>query len=289
MRKIIFPLLLNLLLLSPAYGFTRSNFDSPESFVSDPETGAYYVSNINGSPLAKDGNGYISKISANGNVVIQKFIGGKKDEPLMNSPKGLLVLGKEIWVTDIDAVRVFHKETGRLVKVIDAKAFDAKFLNDIAVDSQGIVYVSDMFADKILRIDPGQNDRITVFKQGADLGNPNGLIFNPKTGSLMAVTFKSGEILEFDRRGRIHVLKKGLTALDGIDYDNAGNVYVSSFEKGEIYKIAFYGRGAITVFQSGLTTPSDISCDRKRNELLIPSLKGNTVTTLFFLDKDRRK
>ena len=271
--------MLNLILLSPAEAFTRSNFDSPESFVVDPETGVYYVSNVNGPPTAKDGNGYISKISANGNLVIQKFIGGKKDEFLINAPKGLLLLGNEIWVTDIDVVRVFNKNTGRAVRVVDAAPFHAKFLNDMAVDGDGKVYVSDMLGDQILTIDPAKGNQIAVFHSGSELGNPNGLMFNPKSKSLMVVGFKSGQILEIDRHRKTHVLKRGLSTLDGIDYDNEGNLYVSSFEKGEIYKIAFYGRGTLTVFQSGLTTPSDISCDRKNKELLIPSYKANRVTT----------
>lgn len=289
MKKLFLFVVVNLALLASAYSFTRSNFDSPESFVTDTETGAYYVSNVNGSPAAKDGNGYISKISANGNLVIQKFIGGKDSDPVLNAPKGLLVLRKQIWVTDIDAVKVFNKETAKPVKIIDATAFGAKFLNDIAADSDGKVYVSDMLGDQILKIDPAKDYKVTVFKRGKELGNPNGLIFNPKSRSLMAVAFRSGQILEIDRRGKIHILKKGLSALDGIDYDNEGNLYTSSFDKGEIYKIPFYGRGALTIFQNNLTTPSDISCDRKRNDILIPSYRGNTVTTVFLFEKARQK
>ncbi len=285
MRKIYALFFLNLLFLSPAFCFTRSNFDTPESFVADSETGAYYVSNIGGGPLAKDGNGYISKISSNGNLVIQKFIGGKSSDPVLNAPKGLLVLGKEIWVTDIDTVKVFNKKSGKPIRTIDASSHAPKFLNDLAWDGEHSVYVSDMLGDQILKIDTASNDKMTVFKNGSQLGNPNGLVFNPKSKSLMVVGFRSGEILEIDRRGRAHTLKKGLSGLDGIDYDSEGNVFVSSFDKGEIYKIPLYGRGSLTVFLSGLTTPSDISCDRKRSDLLIPSYKANTVTTVFLFDK----
>jgi len=34
-------------------------FDTPESAVHDPVADVYLVSNVNGAPLAKDGNGYI--------------------------------------------------------------------------------------------------------------------------------------------------------------------------------------------------------------------------------------
>jgi len=61
--------------------------------------------------------------------------------------------------------------------------------------------------------------------------------------------------------------------------------YVSSFEKGEVYSIPMFGRGTITTFLSGLTTPADISFDRNRDEVLIPSFDANTVTTVPRLSK----
>ena len=285
-KKINFSFLfLSLLFLPSAQCFTRSNFEVPESFVSDPETGIYYVSNIKGGPLDKDGNGYISKISANGNIAVQKFIGGKADGVVLNAPKGLLVMGSELWTTDIDVVRVFNKRTGSLIRVIDASPLGAKFLNDIAYDGERGVYVSDMLGDQILKMDIRSDNKLTIFKKGSELGNPNGLVFNPENKNLMVVTFKSGEIFEIDAAGTRIVLQKGLSSLDGIDYDSQGNLYVSSFDKGEIYKIPSYGRGELTIFQKNLTTPADISCDRKRNDLLVPSFKGNTVMTVYFFEK----
>ena len=142
-----------------------------------------------------------------------------------------------------------------------------------------MVYVSDMLTDRIFKIDVKNNYAVSVFKKGPELGQPNGLAFNPKTKNLMVVTFDSGQILEMNASGKVRVLKKGLKALDGVDYDNDGNLYVSSFEKGEIYQISHLGRGPLTTYLSNLTTPADISYDRKRDEILIPSMNGNTVST----------
>jgi len=281
MKKFPFLIFLFLSVARPAFSFTLSNFETPESFIVDPEDGSYYVSNINGGPTDKDGNGYISKISPNGNIVIQKFIGDKKEEMLLNAPKGLVIVGQNIFVTDIDTVKGFNKETGRPAALVDLSKLNAKFLNDIAWDGQAALYVSDTMADAIFKVDMKNNYKASIFKKGRELGNPNGLFFNPRSKNLMVVTWGSGQILEIGRGGKVHVLKKGLGALDGLDYDRQGNLYVSSFEKGEIYRIPFYGRGIATVFLSGLTTPADISYDRKKNELLIPSFKGNTVTTVF--------
>ncbi len=286
MKKIFVISLLSLSLTSPVYSFTLSNFSTPESMVVDPEDGSYFVSNINGSPSDKDGNGFISKISRDGNIVIQQFIGGKKDELLLNAPKGLAVVGKNIFVTDIDTVKGFNKETGKPSVIIDLLKWNVKFLNDITVDGQGFLYVSDLMTNQLFRIEPDKNYAVKLLKQGKELGGPNGLMVNPKSKNLVVVTWKTGQILEIDRSGKIHVLKRGLSGLDGIDYDKEGNLYVSSFDKGEIYKITRFGRGQLSTFLSGLTSPADISCDRARNELLIPSMKGNTVLTVY-LSKDK--
>ena len=279
MKKIFLALFLCFAFIQPAYSFTLSNFDTPESFVVDAEDGSYYVSNINGDLAAKDGNGYISKINPQGTLVIQKFIGGK-EAGVLNAPKGLVIVGKTIYVTDVDAVKGFDKETGKLTDTFDLSKLNAKFLNDIAADDKGFLYASDTMTNQIFKINRAKPEEVSVLKDSPELGGPNGIFINPKTKNLMIVTWETGHILEIDHQGKIHVLKRGLMRLDGLDYDNQGNLYVSSFEKGEIYKIPYMGRGPMEIFMGGLIAPADISCDRKKNELLIPSLKGNTVTTV---------
>lgn len=265
---------------SAVEAFTLSDFEIPESVVRDPQDGAYYVSNVNGGLTDKDSNGYISKIGANGNILIQRYIGGEKGGSVLHAPKGLLILKDEIWVTDIDTVKVFDKREKTLKKQLDFEPFGAKFLNDLAYDpARGMVYVSDMLGDRIFSIERARDDRIDVFKEGVELGNPNGLLFNPRSKNLLVVTWK-GQIIEIDRLGRVRVLKKDLSTLDGVDHDGKGAIYVSSFEKGEIYRIEYYGRGQMKTVVNGLTTPADISYDRQANELLVPSFQGGTVTTI---------
>lgn len=267
--------------------FQLSNFETPESMIADPDDGSYYVSNVNGDPTAKDGNGYLSKIDSAGNVVIQKFIGGKEGEPVLDAPKGLALVGRTLYVTDIDRVKGFDKETGKPVADLDLTAFDVKYLNDLAADARGVLFVSDMLTDKILRIDTGKAHEATLFKAGQELGGPNGLWINPKNKNIMVATWRTGQVLEIDRAGRTHVVKRGLAALDGIDGDAEGNIYVSSYEKGEIYRITRWGRGVISTYLGGLDTPADLSVDAKKQALLIPSFKGNSVSTVSLIKQDQ--
>ncbi|HXV18931.1 MAG TPA: SMP-30/gluconolactonase/LRE family protein [Candidatus Omnitrophota bacterium] len=281
MRRYILLIACSLILQSPVQAFTLSNFSKPESMIVDPETGFYYVSNINGSPFEKDGNGFISKISANGNISILKFIGDRPEERLLNAPKGLAIVGSTLYVTDLDTVKGFDKETGKPTLLIDFKNRGAKYLNDLAVDDYGDLFVSDMMTNHIFKISLKNDHAIEVFKAGKVLGGPNGLIFNPKSRNLIVVTWQTGRIMEIETKSKkVHVLKRGLKTLDGVDYDYDGNLYVSSFDEGKIYRIARYGRGVLSIFQNALMSPADISCDKRRRELLVPSFKGNTVLTL---------
>ncbi len=266
--------------VSPAAAFSLSNFEAPKSVIVDPEDGSYYVSNSNGTMNEKDGNGYISKISSSGSIVIQKFMGGRKDELSLNAPKGMAIVGRTLYVTDVDTVKGFDRKTRKPSVVVDLSKFRARFLNDLVADAQGALYVSDTMTNRIFKIDTKDGHKASVYLESQELGSPSGLLFNPKSKNLMAVTWETGRILEIDPSRRVHVLKRGLHTLDGIDFDSAGNLYVSSFEKGEIYLVPNYGRGVLSVYQQGLTSPADIAYDRKKNELLVPSFKGNRVVTI---------
>ncbi|MBI4715890.1 MAG: hypothetical protein HY760_08145, partial [Nitrospirae bacterium] len=72
-----------------------------------------------------------------------RFVEGGKSGVTLHAPKGLAVVGDVLYVTDIDAVRGFDKETGNVLHTIDLKKKGALFLNDLTVDDQGVLYVSD--------------------------------------------------------------------------------------------------------------------------------------------------
>ena len=59
-----------------AIALTVDSLDAPEAARFDPELEVYFVANINGSPLGKDGNGYISRLTREGKVDSLRFIAG---------------------------------------------------------------------------------------------------------------------------------------------------------------------------------------------------------------------
>ncbi len=267
--------------LPTAFAFEVKDLKTPESFISDPSTGNYFISNINGGgPNGKDDDGFITKLDNAGKIISLNFIDGKNKEIALNAPKGLDIIGNVIYVSDIDFIRGFDKESGKLLYDIDVKAFNAVSLNDLTHDFQGNLYASDWIGNSIFKIETKNNHKISAIAKGAALGGPNGLNIHPLSGKLINVTWETGKIQEIDSAGSIKIIAedKRFKNLDGIDFDNKGNMYVSSFTGGEIYKIAPDLK--IEVFLKGLTTPADINIDRKKNLLLIPSFEGNSAKSI---------
>ena len=69
-------------------------FQAPESAKYDAELDVWYVSNINGTPVAKDGNGYISRLKGDGTVDSLKWIVGGANGVKLDAPKGTGAAGR---------------------------------------------------------------------------------------------------------------------------------------------------------------------------------------------------
>ena len=270
-----------LIAASVSVAFEVANLSVPESFIVDDDTGYYYISNINGKPTEKNNNGFITKLNPDGTLLDKKFVQGGKKGVTLNAPKGLLISGELLYVSDIDHIRAFDKKSGDLKKEIDLRSFDPKFLNDLAMDYNGRIYVTDMGANRIYRIDPTQYDKVKLFASGDEFNSPNGIRFTKRNGKLLVAMLGTGELLWVDLFGKTkkYVTKKKLAAgLDGLDFDEDGNLYVSSFTAGTIFRIS--NEKGLEEMVTGLVTPADISLDRKNRLILVPSFSGNRAFTL---------
>ena len=60
------------------------------------------MANINGSPFDKDDNGFISKISPDGEVFELKRLDGAAANIALNAPKGMQIIGNRLLIADFD-------------------------------------------------------------------------------------------------------------------------------------------------------------------------------------------
>src|SRR5258708_4903729 len=127
---------------------TDSVLKVPESVLYDAKGQQLYVSNIDGKdPGAKDGIGSVGKVGLDGKIIKVDWVTG------LNSPKGLGMYGDMLYVADVDQVAVIDTKKAAIVQKIPVPG--AVFLNDITVDKNGIVYVSDTRTNKVHRIEKG--------------------------------------------------------------------------------------------------------------------------------------
>jgi len=259
-------------------------FATPESVLHYGKADVYLVSNINGKPAEADDNGFISKLSPDGTVTELKWIDGSKPDIKLDAPKGMAISGSVLWVADITVLRRFDVDTGK--QLDDVKIDGASFLNDVFPDGHEGVYVRDtgvdasfkpVGTDAVYEVDKA--GKATPIVKAKDLGGPNGLAM-PEVGTLVMVTFRSGElaVIKSDKELPKPIkLPKG--SLDGIVVDpQTGDFYVSSWEG----KTVFRGKpgGTWEDLMLDIEGPADIGWDWKRKRLLVPHFNGNAVTFL---------
>ncbi|MFH1810280.1 MAG: hypothetical protein ABIJ09_16160 [Pseudomonadota bacterium] len=257
---------------------------TPESILHDTERDLYLVSNINGSPLAADDNGFISTIAPDGKVVALKWIDGARDDVQLDAPKGMALTGGLLYVADITQVRRFDRQTGEQRASIPLPG--ARFVNDLAATSDGAVFASDSGlqagAEGLAPSGTGAIWKIvdgkpSVLVKSADLGRPNGLA--AVEGGLVVVTFGSGAMYRLDTTGRrtdLPALPTG--GLDGVVSLPGGDLLVSSWQGETIYRVN--SAGSATILADKLPAPADIGFDARRQRILIPMFQDNALILL---------
>jgi sugar lactone lactonase YvrE len=260
----------------------KGAFATPESVLYDAVSDRYLVSNINGKPDVVDGNGYISELSPEGAIKTPKLIAGGEKGAKLDAPKGLAIVGKELWVSDISVVRKFDLKT--LEFKGDIKLPDTTFANDIAVAPDGKVYVSDSSVkvtekgmetnggDQVLVIDKA--GKVKVLAKSKDLSGPNGLAFGPK--GLLVNTLMSNEVFHLTDKGeKVDVIKMPNGGLDGLLV--VGDTLIcSSWAASAVYRGKLGGTSYEPIIQN-VKGPADIGWDSKRSRVLIPRFVDDLV------------
>src|SRR5690606_14746346 len=123
---------------APAGPVVVSGFSTPESAVYDPEYDRYLVGNV--GAFGPDNDGSISSVTPDGEVA-HDFTRGSDEAPLANA-LGAAVHDGHLYVADSPFVRVYDLATR--TQVASHEVPGAGLLNDVAIASDGTVYVTDM-------------------------------------------------------------------------------------------------------------------------------------------------
>ncbi|NDV25475.1 hypothetical protein [Desulfovibrio sp. JC010] len=258
-------------------------FSAPESVTSDGTF--FYVSNVGEKlkPMDKDGDGYISRLSADGKVLDRKFISG------LNAPKGLTVLNGVLYINDIDHLKGYSVADGKQVLDLDFSAQGTSFLNGMTVIGGGKLLVSAMDTGALFEVDLSAGPAFVRLECDSDLFGPNGLSYDPETGTVYLCSFgKDHQPNGIVGKGRIDggkfyfertSLQTGL--YDGMVYQD-GNIIFSDwvdFKKEGVLIKQNVNSGELSTLDLGekIGGPADLYLDEKGKRLWIPMMLENKV------------
>lgn len=294
-----------------------SGFRGPESVVHDPLTDVYLVSNVGGPPVIFN-HGFISRVSPQGAVLDLKWIEDGINGATLHGPKGLWLHRGELYVVDIDTLRIFNRFTGAPVRDIPIPnpfaapgtnpplgTPTALFLNHAVVANDGTAYISDQLNSAIFKVDPQGN--ASLLASGPLLGNPDGILLDD--GNLTWVTFFGHEVRRMTTSGTVimearlpavdvtgitlgpNPLPPGALLMDGYARWH-GSLLVTSWVTGKIYRIGRSGTEIETVTQvvsaqdnpGNPDGPAKINIDHSRGRLLIPLFNAGQLLILPLAD-----
>jgi len=233
----------------------------PESVLVDDKENCLWVSNIDGASNGKDGKGSISKISKTGAPINLDWVTG------LNAPKGMAKYKQELYVADLTELVVIDIKKGVIKNKI--KVEGSVFLNDVTVNKNGAVFVSDSRTGKVHRIENG-----IVSIEVENLQGPNGLLSIED----QLLILDRGSLLSVTPGGAISKIMDGMDpSTDGIERV-APNQYIVSCWNGIVYYIVA-GAQKITLFdtRSEKINSADIGYDAKNKIIYVPTFMKNSV------------
>ena len=233
----------------------------PESVLVDDKENCLWVSNIDGASNGKDGKGSISKLSKTGAPINLEWITG------LNAPKGMAKYKQELYVADLTELVVIDIKKGVIKNKIAIEG--SVFLNDVTVNNNGAVFVSDSRTGKVHRY---ENNQVTI--EVENLQGPNGLLSIED----QLLILDRGSLLSVTPGGAISKIMDGMDpSTDGIERV-APNQYLVSCWNGIVYYVVA-GAQKVILFdtRSEKINSADIGYDAKKKIIYVPTFMKNSV------------
>lgn len=244
---------------------TDTTLRTPECVLFDPAKNVLYVACINGNPTLENKGSYLAKLGQDGKVIQLKFTEN------LNSTKGMGISGDKLYVTEMTQIVEIALTTGKILNRYPIEG--AKFLNDIAIDTQKeVVYVTDSNDSKVWEL---RNGKISLVRAGLPLKGPNGLLF--ENGQLL-IGNGDGSLLTMDPATKqINTVAKGMGGIDGI-VALGNKEYVVTEWGGKIWHVRADGTTELKLDTSKEKINSaDIGYNPTTKVLFVPTFFHNTV------------
>lgn len=256
-------------------------YDAPDQAVWHAPSKSWFVSNLGGGiSLDRDNYGWITRTDEKGNIKDPFWIG--KNEG-MHAPSGMIATDEFLYVCDRDGIHQIEIAKQQITAFYPIPG--GEFINDIAMASNGDLYVSDFFGNRIFKL-PADTRKAEVWLETNALQAPDGLymdndklivacwgiLSNPGTFD----TSKPGDLLSIDLKTKqITTLVKNVGNLEGIT--KAGkHYYITDWAAGKLLKVNPKTK-IVVDFISGLSNPTDPNYAPELNVIAFPQHGTNQV------------
>ena len=247
-------------------------FSGPEAVRYDAEQDVYFVANFNGDP-AGDANGFVSRVSAEGEIESLEYMTGTDEYPL-HGARGMYIAGDLLWVADAGGIHAFDRQTGAHVQFVDFSAYELGFINDISQAPDGALYVTETGSEsRVFKVDAGE---LSVALQNKAIGMPNGITWDAASGKFVTVAWSGTQSFTAFAPGSDEVEEIATSAggnFDGVEIIG-GRMLVASQMDSTLRLV----EGTVTRPYIMLpAAPADIGVDTKRNRVAVPYVGANRV------------
>lgn len=242
---------------------------TPESVLYHAGDNVLYVSLIDGDGAEKDGKGGVAVLNPDGSIKDRDWVTG------MNAPKGMASYNDLLYVADITDVAIIDMNTGDVQQTIEFPG--AVFLNDVTVDEDGVVYVSDTQTGTIYQL---KDNQPTVFVE--DAPDVNGLkCFD---GSLYALVGPA--LWKIGADNEHTVIAEGFAlGGDGLEPVGSEGDFLVTCWGGLVYYVKADGSFEQLLDVQGEMNTADLGIHPETNTVYIPTFNSNSVKA-FKLDEN---
>lgn len=247
---------------------TDTVLQTPESVLYDEASDMIFVANIGTfNKDSKDDDGFISVLAPDGVVDELKWVEG------LNDPKGMGVFDGKLFVADLDEVVEIDIASAQVQNKYPIEG--ATFLNDVTINSQGEVYISDSDTDKIHMIDEAQP---MVWMEDTALQRPNGLF--AEDDRMLLASSRGGFLapIDLDSKQVQDTWLEGIPSADGIIKTQNGDYIVSTWQ-GEVHYVAAESGETIKLLDTKAEeiNAADIGYIPQQSLLLVPTFGDHRV------------
>jgi hypothetical protein len=262
---------------TPELVWETAGFIGPESVVFDAGRKEFYVSNMGTfGKGATPGDGFISRVSAEGKIVELKWVAGLDD------PKGLALANGRLYVGDEPAMAEIDIAAGKII-ALHAPADGKGIFNDCTADAAGNVYVCSGRLGTVFRLSAGKFEPWYKLDK-AKTGGLNGLKAEAdrlllggwsvagadgkeQLGHISTVAYADQKLGRLGDQPVCHV--------DGLEPDGKGGYTVTDWQTGDVLHVSAEGKPTPMMKLGQGTADHTYLIGQKL--LIIPQMKENLL------------